>query len=224
MVSVSPAASPNSPTFMTRYGIAFTFSLICALLTPLAARAVTVPGGTALRVRTLDPVYSNDKAGKKFAARLDSNLVVRGKVMAPAGSIVYGRVESSNSVGSAPGQSKLALSLTQILVNGHPVAIATGNYEGSGPSVNGKTNGRAAAETAIGVAFSRLVAGAVNGIGAAFGGPAAGAAIGTAETVIGAAFTGPAVGATIRLMDGGKSVVAPAGTPFEFRLARPVSL
>ena len=76
----------------------------------------------------------------------------------------------------------------------------------------------------IGVAFSRLVAGAANGIGAAFGGPAAGAAIGTAETVIGAAFTGPAVGATIRFIDRGKSVVAPAGTSFEFRLARPVSL
>jgi hypothetical protein len=191
------------------------------LLTPLVARGVTVPGGTALRVRTLDPVYSNDKAGKKFAARLDANLVVRGKVTAPAGSIVYGPVESSNSAGGAPG-SKLALSL--IVVNGHPVAIATGNYEGAAPSADGKTNGRAAAQAAIGVAFSRLIASAANGIGAAFGGPAAGAAIGTAETVIGAAFTGPAVGATIRLIDRGKSVVAPAGTPFEFRLARPASL
>ena len=76
----------------------------------------------------------------------------------------------------------------------------------------------------IGVAFSRLVAGAANGIGAAFGGPAAGAAIGTAETVSGAAFAGPAVDATIRLINQGKSVDAPAGTPFEFRLARPASL
>lgn len=207
---------------MTKYSIALTFSLFCAALTPLAARAVTVPDGAALLVRTLDPISSSDKAGKTFAARLDNDLVVKGKVTAHAGSLVYGRVDSSRSA----GQSKLALSLTQIIVHGRPVAIATGNYEGSGPRSSGKTHDRA---MAVGTAFGGLASGAAIGaagtaIGAAFGGPAAGAAIGAVGAVIGAAFTGPAVGAAVGLIDRGKPVVAPAGTPFEFRLARPVSL
>jgi hypothetical protein len=103
------------------------------LLTPFAARAVTIPDGTSSFVRTVDQVSSNDKAGKSFAARLDSNLVVKGKVVIPAGSKVYGRVESSKSAGRAFGQSKLALSLRKVVVDGRPVAIATGNYEQSGP-------------------------------------------------------------------------------------------
>jgi len=178
---------------MTRYATAFTLTLICALLTPFAARAVTIPDGTSLYVRTVDQVSSNDKAGKSFAARLDSNLVVKGKVVVRAGSKVYGRVESSRSAGRAFGQSKLALSLRRIVVDGRPVAIATGNYEQSGPRSGRKTAGRAAAGALVGFAF---------------GGPAAGAAIGAA--------TG--------LMGQGKSVEAPAGTIFEFRLTRPVTL
>ena len=98
---------------MTKYLIAIS-SLLCALLSPLAGLASTVPGGTVLSVRTLEPVSSGDKAGKKFAAQLDTNLIVKGRVTAPAGSVVFGRVEPS------AGQSKLALSLTQIVVNGRP--------------------------------------------------------------------------------------------------------
>ena len=63
---------------------ALTFSLICVLLTPFAARAVTIPGGTSLLVRTVDQVSSSDKAGKSFAARLDVNLVVKGRVEYPS--------------------------------------------------------------------------------------------------------------------------------------------
>ena len=174
---------------MTRLVTTFTLSLICVLLTPFAARAVTVPSGTSLLVRTLDQLSSSDNAGKGFAARLDSNLVVKGKVVATAGSKVYGRVQSSRSAGRAFGQSKLALSLTKIVVDGRPVSIATGNYEQSGPRSGRKTAGRT-----------------------------------PAGALIGAAFGGAAIGAATGLIGKGKSVEAPAGTLFEFRLTRPVSL
>jgi hypothetical protein len=185
--------APDFHTKMTRHATAVTLSLICVFLTPFAARAVTVPSGTTLLVRTADRVSSNDGAGKSFAARLDANLVVKGKVAARVGSKVYGRVESSRSAGRAFGQSKLSLSLTKIVVDGRPIAIATGNYEQSGPRSGRKTAGRTAAGALV---------------GAAFGGAAAGAAIGAATGLIGQ----------------GKSVEAPAGTLFEFRLTRSVSL
>jgi hypothetical protein len=206
---------------MTKYFIALIFGLAGTLLTPLSARAATLPGGTVLRVRTLEPVSSNDKAGKKFAAQLDSDLIVRGKVTAPAGSQVFGRVESSRSV----GQSKLELSLTQIVVNGRPVAIATESYEDSASRDRRKTADKAGAGTVIGAAVGGSAASYAIGVlgtlvGTALGVPAAGAAIAT----MGAALEGPALGAATGLIAQRKPVVAPPGTPFEFRLARPVSL
>jgi hypothetical protein len=203
---------------MTKYFIAFSFSL-CALLTPLPGRASTLPSGTVLSVRTLEPVSSGDKAGKTFAAQLDTSLIVKGRVTAPAGSVVYGRVESSRSA----RQSKLALSLTQIVVNGRPVAIATERYEESGPRIGRTTAGKAVGGTAIATVGSTTAGYAIGAlgtvIGAALGVPAAGAAIGT----LGTAFGAPAVGSATGLIGQHKSLVAPPGTPFAFRLARPVS-
>ena len=118
---------------MTRLVTTFTLSLICFLLTPFAARAVTIPSGTSLLVRTVDRLSSNDAAGKSFAARLDSNLVVKGKVVIPAGSKVYGRIESSESAGRAFGQA--AGALIGFAAGGPAVGAATGLI-GEGKSVD----------------------------------------------------------------------------------------
>jgi hypothetical protein len=200
---------------MTRYTFAFPFTLICFLLAPFAVRAVTVPAGTSLWVRTLDRVSSTDKAGKSFAARLDANLVVNNRVVIPAGSKVYGCIESSKS---AFGHSKLALSLRKILVNGSPLTITTATYEQSGPRSGRKTDSRTAA------AFGGATVGAAgSAIGAAFAGPVAGAAIGAAESIIGPA-VGAAIGATTGLVGQPKSIDEPVGALFEFRLTQPVYL
>jgi hypothetical protein len=205
---------------MKKYFIAFSFCLIYASLTPLLGRASTLPSGTVLSVRTLEPVSSGDKAGKKFAAQLDTSLIVKGKVTAPAGSVVYGRVESARP----SGQAKLALSLTQIVVNGRPVAIVTKSYEESGPRSGRTTAGKATGGTAMATVGSTTAGYAIGVIGtvigAALGVPGAGAAIGT----LGSAFGAPAAGAATGLIGQRKSVVAPPGTPFQFRLARPVTL
>ena len=127
------------------------------------------------------------------------------------------------------GQSKLALSLTQIVVNGRPVEIATESYEESGPRSGRTTAGRATAGTAIaatvgGTAASYAIGVLGTAIGAALRVPAAGVAIGTMGAAFGAPPAGAAIGTAAGLMGQRKSVVAPPGTPFEFRLARPVSL
>ena len=154
---------------MKKIALILASCLLCALLAPVTASAVTVPAGTPLWVRTLDEVSSSDTPGKTFAAVLDTDLVARGKTVAAAGTKVYGRVESSRSAGRALGRSKLGLSLTQMVVLGRTVRIATGNYEQVGERSGRKTAGRTAAGAAV---------------GAAFGGPAAGAAIGAATGLI----------------------------------------
>ena len=208
---------------MTRYTIAFTFILICILLAPFASRAVTVPAGTSLWVRTLDRVSSSDNAGKSFAARLDASLVVNNRVVIPAGCKVYGCVESCRSAGRAFGHSKLALSLKEIVVNGRPLTIATGTYEESGPRTGPKTDG-ATAGAVFPAAFGGAATGAAgSAIGAAIGGPFGGVAIDAAGAVIGPAVRA-AIGATTGLIGRRKSIEAPVGALFEFRLTQPVYL
>ena len=42
---------------------------------PKEKKAITVPAGTAMMVRTGDEVSSNDKAGRRFSATLEANLL-----------------------------------------------------------------------------------------------------------------------------------------------------
>jgi hypothetical protein len=158
--------------------------------------AATIPAGTTLVVRTIDGISSNDKAGKRFAGKLDSSLVVSGNVVAPAGSKVYGRLNNSQSAGRAFGQSQLSISLTEISINGKLVPIVTKNSLHSGTPSGRKTAGGAGAGALIGAAFD-------GGSGAA---------------------KGAAIGATASLLRPGQPVVVPGGTLLDFQLASPLSL
>jgi hypothetical protein len=158
--------------------------------------AATIPAGTTLVVRTIDAISSSDQAGKRFAGKLDTNLVVNGNVVAPAGSKVYGRVNNSQSAGRAVGQSQLSISLTDISINGKLVRIATSSSMHSGASSGAKTARGAGAGALIGAAFD-------GGRGAK---------------------RGAAIGAGASLLKPGEAVSVPAGTLLDFQLASPVSL
>jgi hypothetical protein len=86
--------------------------------TSTSAKPATVPAGTVLLVRMHDPVASSDPQGKRFAATLDTDLVVSNTAVAKAGSKVYGRVQASQQAGRAAGKSSLALRLTELAVDG----------------------------------------------------------------------------------------------------------
>jgi len=115
--------------------------------------AATTPARTTLVVRTIDGISSSDKAGKRFAGKLDSNLVVSGKVVAPGGSKVYGRVNDSQSAGRAFGKSQLSISLTEILGKGKLVSILTKDCLHSGTPSGEKTVRGAGAGALMGAAF-----------------------------------------------------------------------
>lgn len=181
---------------MKKQTIGATLFLIIAWMAPCALNAVTVPAGTILIVRTQDTISSSDNPGRKFAAKLDTNLVVNRKVVAPAGSKVYGRVNSSQSAGRAFGRSTLSISLTDISINGRFVRISTSSSMHSGTPSGGKTVRGAGAGALIGAAFD-------GGSGAA---------------------KGAAIGAGVSLLRPGQAVVVPSGTLLDFKLASPVSL
>jgi hypothetical protein len=88
--------------------------------------AATVPAGTTLIVRTLNTIHSDDRVGRKFTAQLDHDIVVKGNVVARAGTKFSGKVETSTPIGSAP----LTLNLTEIESDGKVVPVhTTGAYQ-----------------------------------------------------------------------------------------------
>ena len=115
-----------------------------------AASSVTVPAGTTLLVRLVDPVSSRDPQGKRFTTTLDADLAVNGVVVARAGTKVYGRIQSAQQARRYAGQSTLDLRLTEIAMGPSLVPLVTGPYAQAGAKSIGKTARGAAGGAAIG--------------------------------------------------------------------------
>ena len=74
---------------------------------------VTIPAGTRILIRTVDPIDSTkQKTGFRFTATLETNLQAEDKVVAPRGATVYGRLAQASSAGRMKGSSELTLELT----------------------------------------------------------------------------------------------------------------
>jgi hypothetical protein len=142
-----------------------------------AASPATVPAGTTLLVRMVDPVSSRDPQGKRFTTTLETDLVAGGVMVAKAGTKVYGRIQGAQQAGRYAGQSALDLRLTELAAGGSLVPIMTGPYAQAGAKSVGKTAQGAAAGAAIGA-----IAGDA-GKGAAIGAVASGLKKGQAVTV-----------------------------------------
>ena len=142
-----------------------------------AASSVTVPAGTTLLVRMVDPVSSRDPQGKRFTTTLDADLAVNGVVVARAGTKIYGRIQSAEQARRYTGQSTLDLRLTEIAMGPSLVPLVTGPYAQAGAKSIGKTARGAAGGAAIGA-----IAGDA-GKGAAIGAVASGLKKGEAVSV-----------------------------------------
>jgi hypothetical protein len=104
---------------------------------PKEKKAITVPAGTAMMVKTGEEVSSNDKPGRRFSATLQANLLAGDVVVAESGSQVYGRVVSSGEIGRGivAQHSDLVLNLTDINIEGTMYPITTGSFSEKSTSV-----------------------------------------------------------------------------------------
>jgi hypothetical protein len=85
--------------------------------------AATIPAGTPLFARTTEPVSSHERTGSPFKAELEQDVVVKGKVLLPAGTHLIGVVETS--LGSRPPSGALTVNLKAISINGRRVPVHT---------------------------------------------------------------------------------------------------
>lgn len=178
--AVVPAAAPAAPAQAAAGG------------------PVTIPAGTVLLVRTVDAVSSKDHAGKRFAARLDADLAAQGVSVVKAGTTVYGTVGETKQAGRVAGKSEVHLSLTELVIDGKPIPLVTGEFGLKTASGSGK-------KTLGGAAVGA-------GLGAALGGDK------------NAAGKGAAIGVAASLLKPGQTVQIPPDTLLEFELSQPVTL
>ena len=73
-----------------------------------------------------------------------------GVVVAPAGTVIYGKVQSSTQARRAFGKSTLDLRLAQMVVGGSPLPISTSSFQEAGEASIKKAARGAAAGAAIG--------------------------------------------------------------------------
>jgi len=181
-----------------------------AASTPVAARPVrreiVVPAGTQLSVRTTSTLSTKTNAvGETFAASLSEPLIVNGKVLAPAGSNVTGRVSSSTAGGKVKGVASLGLRISSVtLADGAEMNVSTNSYLQEAKATKKK---------------DALKVGIGSGIGAAIGaiaGGGKGAAIG--------AGVGAGAGTGAVLMTRGDAAVIPAESLLTFRTTEAVSV
>ncbi|MGI8783068.1 MAG: hypothetical protein ACR2L2_05400 [Acidobacteriota bacterium] len=162
-------------------------------------RETVVRAGNELHVRLADTLDSRQsRAGERFSAILDRDLVVDGNVIARRGSAVEGRVVDVTDSGRVKGRSEIAFTLTSLNAGGRSYPIDTNTI-------------RMQAEA--GIKEDAAIIGGATGIGAAVGAVAKG----KKGAAIGAAI-GAGAGTAAVLRQKGKYIEIRPETDFTFRL------
>ena len=157
--------------------------------------SINIPEGTRMMVKLDNPINTaKDKKGSVVTAVLDIDLVVDGKVIAPQGSKVYGKVLESRG-GKILGGQKLIVQFTDLMISNQLTAILT---DPTG------------VETGAGNTVKKIGAGAL--IGSAFGGSK------------GAGKSALIAGGLSVLGAKGNHIQIPAGTIAEIPLLAPVTI
>ena len=186
-----------------------------------ATQSYTIPDGTRIQARLETTLNSRtNRQGDRFTAKVTEAIVVGGKEVIPAGTILEGRVAEVKNAGKVKGRAEMNLSYERLIFpNGVSETIVASQAEldetqkeevdrKEGTIKGESSRKRDATEVAGGAAVGA-------GIGAIAGG-AKGTAIG--------AGAGGLIGLVDSMRRKGKEVEIPAGTRFIIRLDRPLTI
>jgi hypothetical protein len=96
------------------------------ILGQAVALAATIPAGTTIVVTMVGPLSSHERPGRTFETKLATDLKTGGKTVAPAGTIIFGVVQTSrNRMGVGSTSEPLTLNLKSIAINGQRIPIKT---------------------------------------------------------------------------------------------------
>lgn len=167
--------------------------------------AVTIPAGTHVRIRTIDPIDSaTNTSGQVFRATLAAPIYSHHQVVIPAGAPVSLVLADVKSAGRIQGRSQLELRVTRIHYHDHSYPVVSSLYQEQGKSSGHDT----AVKTGIGAAAGAII-GAIAGGGK-------GAAIGSAA--------GGGAGFGVSAATKGQQIRIPSESLLTFRLERPLTI
>jgi BON domain len=172
---------------------------------PPPPRKVTVPSGTSMAIRLLDPIDSETaQPGQTFRATLDAPLPSDGDVAVPSGYDVKGHIVDVKSAGKFAGQSLLVLELDSISVGGRLYGIEADQYRRQGKNRTTNTAEKVGAGAVIGAIIGGIAGGGKGaGIGAAAGG---------------------GIGGGVQAAGKGQQILLPSETVLSFTLRSPLTV
>jgi hypothetical protein len=142
---------------------------------------VTIPSGTTLSIRLIDPIDSeHNQVGDRFRATLNSPITVGDRIVIPSGADVTGQVADVKNAAHFKGASSLALVLTRVTVNGKSYDLQTDQFSRQGTGRGKNTAEKVGGGALLGALIGGLAGG---GKGAAIGAGVGGGAGGTVQGV-----------------------------------------
>jgi len=170
-----------------------------------AARDVTIPSGTILRLTLSTSVASDtSQVEDAVAAELRNAVMVGDRTALPPGARVSGFVRAVDRSGRVKGRARLALDFTSVTSGGRRYAMSAEHFSRQASA----TKGEDATKIGIGAGAGAVIGGLLGGKK----GAAQGAAVG------GGAGTG------LVLATRGKEVRLPSGTDVSIQLATPLTV
>ena len=173
---------------------------------PRTSPPVTLAVGTTFSASLQTPIATNkNQVGDAVTLQTTDPVVVAGKTVVPAGSVIHGEVTHVRDAGRIKGAAELTLRFTELeLPNGKTYPIEADPYR----QVIKGDGKQTAAEIGGGAAVGSIVGGILGGKSGALKGAAIGGAAGTG------------VAAATK----GEQIVLPAGQALDIQLSAPLTL
>lgn len=167
---------------------------------PPKPTTVTVPDGTEISIRLIDPLDSEkNQVGDRFRATLGHSIMVGDRVAIPAGADIDGRVIDVKDAGHFSGKSTLAVELVSMTMGGKNYELHTSEWRKEGAARGKNTAAKVGGGAAVGAIIGAIAGG---GKGAAIG-----------------ATVGAGAGTGVQAVTKGQQIKLPAESMLNFQLS-----
>src|SRR5271154_4031457 len=193
-------------------------TIVLLAVTAVAQNNISLPAGTALKVRLLQTLTTSSKSGDNFSGRVSEPVMIDGKPVVPIGATVQGRVINATEPRRVSGKPTITIYPdTLVMPNGDYFTLSatlqnTDLYNGTSVNNEGQFKGKGYDNKDL------IEMGAGTG-----GGMLVGGLIGGGKGVL----IGGAVGATATVthwLIKKNSTTLPAGTELTMELSRPLDM